>query len=304
MSSLRGLQRLIRASRVSDTGDGTTGESFLNNVTGSGAAVSMSNYIMTASSWSNTPAGPPFSYPSAHTFSDLTINFATFGNKASLIQNKTTGNWSVSYTSPLGTSTATLNSISWSGGTGTLNLTINGELTPGTPSTAVTVWYDGYEQPFVPFATTVGPPYECNGFPPNICSNCTSDCETTYDVLFSFSATAVAASGTSTNTLFLNYNPDRFAAGFNHIAYGPGPTVTDTWEILQDRRGGTVTIDAVQWATDSGFTNVVSNSANFTISSDDQTTATYYLRYKLNGATSWTEWSGNPVVWSDPRTDV
>jgi hypothetical protein len=309
MSTLRGLQRLIRASRVTDTGDGTAGESFLNNVTGSGTSVSMSNYIMTASSWSNTPSAPPTLYSNIHTFTDLTLTFDTFGSKASLIQAKGVGSpsWAVSYQSPFSTATATLNSISWASGVGTLNLTINGELTPGTPTTSVTAWYQGYTSPCVPFETnnTGGPGgcYVCTNT--SNCGNCLNDCTTSYYVDFTFSAGAIAASGSSTNDLYLSYGPDRFASAFNSTVYGPGPTVMESWQILQSRRAGAnPTIDAVQWATDSGFTNVVSTSTTYTISSDNNTDVSYYLRYKLDGAGSWTEWAGNPVQWIDHRNDT
>lgn len=299
MGNQRGLTRLIAASRVTNTGDGTTGESFLNNVTGSGATVSMSNYIMTSSTWSNTPSAPPTSYTTPHTFTNLTLTFNTFGTKASLIQDKSTTNWATSYISPLSTATSTLNSISWSGGVGTLNLTINGEVTPGSPVESVTVWYQGYTNPYLPYGGS-------GNTDPSICS---PDCETAYNVNFTFSAGAVAASGSTTNELYLSYGPDRFNVGFNHAVFGPGPTAATSWQILQNRGpGATPTIDAVEWATDSGFTNIVSTTVTHTISSDNNTDPTnggqFYLRYKLNGAGSFTNWSGNPVQWTDPRNDT
>jgi hypothetical protein len=250
---------------------------------------------MTASAWSNTPSAPPTLYSSTHTFSNLTLTFNTFGTKASLIQDKTTGAWTVNYISPLSTATATLNSISWASGVGTLNLTINGEITPGTPSTSVTVWYNGYVSPYLPYG---GP----GNTDPNVCY---PDCETAYNVDFTFSAGAIAASGSSTNDLYLTYIPDRFSAQFNPTVYGAGPTAATSWQILQDRKPGTTpTIDAVEWATDSGFSNVVSTSNPFTISSTNNTAESYYLRYKLDGAGSFTNFSGNPVVWTDPRLDT
>lgn len=300
MGNPRGLTRLIAASRVTNTGDGTTGESFLNNVTGSGVAVSMSNYIMTASSWSNTPAAPPTLYASESTFTNLTVTFGTFGSKASLIQNKTTSGWTVSYISPLNTATATFNSISWSGGTGTLNLSINGEITPGTPTTSVTVWYTGYVNPYLPYG----------GLDNTDPAVCYPDCETAYNVTFTFSAGAIAADGSTTNDLYLSYIPDRFGAAFNSTVYGAGPGPATSWQILQERRAGaTPTIDEVQWATDSGFTNIVSYTTTHTISSTNNTDETnggrFYLRYKLNGAGSFTNWnSGNPIDWVDPRNDT
>lgn len=312
MSVPQGLKRLIAASRVSVPTDGAPGESFLNNVTASAAGVKMTDYLMSSSVWSNIPASPPTLYESQSTFTDLTLTFDTFGSKAPVIQEKTTGSWTVNYISPLSTANATLNSISWLSNVGTLNLTINGELTAGTPTAAVTIWYQGYTSPCLPFPTTeTSGPGGCY-----VCGNtggggdcqpgqCSSDCETAFNVNFTFSAGAVAASGSTTNDLYLAYIPDRLGAAFNYTIYGPGPTAGTSWQILQNRRpGATPVIDAVEWATDSGFTNVVSTSNPYTISSDNNTTATLYLRYKLDGAGSFTNFSGNPVSWSDPRIDT
>lgn len=293
-------QRALTSLIVASGGGATAGQSFLNNVTGSGAGNQMTNYIIEGASWSNTPSAPPTLYATPTTFSNLTLTITTFNSKASLIQNKGTGAWTVSYISPLNTATATLNSISWASNVGTLNLTINGEITPGTPTTTVTVWYQGYTSPCLPFPTTdTSGPGGCYVSP----EDCTSDCETAFNVNFTLSAGAIAASGSSTNDLYLSYTVD--PGGFNPTLYGPGPTGGSSWSILQDRRpGATPTIDAVEWATDSGFTNVVSTSNPYTISSDNNTTTTLYLRYKLDGAGSFTNYSSNPIVWTDPRLDT
>jgi hypothetical protein len=288
MSNQRGLTRLILAK----TGTlGVSGNTFRNQVVNVNGA-SMGQYRIEGSSWTNTPSG---SYGTPHTFSNLTITVTTYGTRANEIRNTATSAWSVSYISPLGTATATLNSISWSNGVGTLNLTINGELTTGTPVSSVSVWYQGYTNPYLPYGPSM------NTDP----SNCSPNCTTSYNVNFTFDPGAIPASGSSTNNLSLSFVPDNYGAGFNPAIFGPGPSAGNTWSLTQDRRpGATPTLDAIQWATDSGFTNVVSSSNPFTISSDNNTNVSYYLRYKLNGASSYTNWASNPVVWQDPRNDT
>lgn len=290
MSNQRGLTRLILAK----TGTiGGAGDSFATDVVAT-AGASMAQYKMEGSSWANAP-DPATTYANTYTFTNLEGTITTYNARANEIRNTATSAWTVSYISPLNTASATLNSISWSNGVGTLNLTINGELTTGTPSASVTVWYQGYTSPYLPYGGA-------GNTDPSICS---PNCETAYNVDFTFSAGAVPASGSTTNTLSLSFVPDNYGAGFNPAIYGPGPGSGNTWSVTQDRRAGaTPTIDAVEWATDASFTNVVSTSNPYTISSDNNTDVSYYLRYKLDGAGSWTTYASNPIVWQDPRNDT
>lgn len=290
MSTERGLIRLILAK----TGSlGVAGNSFSGQVV-STAGASMAQYIMEGSSWANTPS-PSTTYATPTTFTNLEITITTYGARANEIRNTATSAWTVSYISPLSTASATLNSISWTDGVGTLNLTINGELTTGTPVSSVSVWYQGYTNPYLPYG---GP----GNTDPSICS---PNCETAYNVDFTFDPGAIPASGSTTNNLSLSFVPDNYGAGFNPAIFGPGPSAGNTWSVTQNRRpGATPTLDAIQWATDSGFTNVVSTSNPYTISSDNNTDVSYYLRYKLDGAANWTNWASNPVPWQDPRNDT
>lgn len=290
MSTLRGLRRLIQAKSGTL---GSNGQSFRNNVVNVNGA-SMGQYKMESPSWSNVPSSST-TYASTHTFSNLTLTIGTYNARASEIQETAVSAWSAFYISPLSTASVTVNSVSWSGAVGTVSLTIYGELTTGTPTASVSVWYQGYTYPYLPYGGS-------GNTDPNVCS---PNCETAYNVNFTFSAGAVPASGSTTNNLSVQYIPDDYGAAFNPTMYGPGPTAGSTWSVTQDRRpGATPTIDAVQWATDSGFTNVVSSSNPYTISSDNNTNVSYYLRYKLNGAANWTNWASNPVVWQDPRNDT
>ena len=290
MSTLRGLIRLILAK----TGTaGVATDSFRDNVVNVNGA-SMAQYIMESASWSNVPSSVT-TYVTPHTFSNITITIGTYNARASEIQETTTASWGAFYISPLSTASVTINSVSWASNVGTLSLTVQGELTTGTPVSSVSVWYQGYTSPVLPY----GPSGNTN---PNDCS---PNCETAYNVNFTFDAGAIPASGSSTNNLSVQYIPDDYGAAFNPTMYGPGPTAGSVWSVTQDRRpGATPVITAVQWATDSGFTNVVSSSATYTISSDNNTNVSYYLRYKLDGAASYTNWASNPVVWQDPRNDT
>ena len=290
MSTQRGLIRLINAKTGTE---GTAGDTFTGKVVNT-AGASMAQYKINDPAWSNEPSNVTV-YSNTHTFTNLTLTLNEYGARASEIQETTTGGWTVNYTSPLSTAGATLNSISWASNVGTLNLTINGELTAGTPSTSVTVWYQGYTSPYLPYGGG-------GNTDPSVCS---PDCETAFNVNFTFSAGAVAASGSTTNTLYLSYVPDDYGAAFNPTIYGKGPTAGTGWTINQDRRAGaTPVLTAIEWATDSGFSNVVSTSNPFTISSTNNTDVSYYLRYKLDGAGSFTNWASNPVTWQDPRNDT
>lgn len=296
MSTQRGLIRLINAKTGTE---GVANDTFTGKVVNT-AGASMAQYKINDPAWSNEPSDVTV-YANTYTFSTFTLTLNEFNTRASEIQETTTSAWSVSYISPYSTAGATLNSISWASGVGTLNLTINGELTTGTPSATVSVWYQGYSYPYLPYGGS-------GNTDSSICIDpnypYTDDCSTAFNVSFTFSAGAVAASGSSTNTLYLSYVPDDYGAAFNPTIYGKGPTSATGWSINQDRRAGAnPTIDAVEWATDSGFTNVVSTSNPYTISSDNNTSVSYYLRYKLDGAGSFTNYSGNPVSWTDPRQD-
>ena len=297
MSTLRGLIRLIKAKTGTEGGGG---QSFSGSVA-SASGASMAQYKINDPVWSNEPSDVTV-YPSSSTFTDLTLTLNEYNARASEIHETTTGSWTVSYISPYATATATLNSISWATDVGTLNLTINGELTPTAGTPTVTIWYQGYNSPYLPYGGT-------GNTDPQICIDpnppYTDGCTTAYDVNFTFSVGQAAASGSSVNTLYLSYAPDDYGAAFNPTIYGKGPTVATGWDITQNRRAGIVsTIDAVQWSDDSGFSNIVSSSNPLTISSDNNTVAgPYYLRYKLDGAADWTNYAGNPVSWTDPRDD-
>jgi hypothetical protein len=290
MSNQRGLTRLIQA--ISGT-LGSAGQSFRNNVINVNGA-SMAEYKMEGSSWANTP-NPSTTYADSVTFTTLQMTITTYGARAGTIRNTALSAWSVAYISPLSTAGATVNSVSWSTNVATLSVTINGELTTGTPVSSVSVWYQGYTNPYLPY----GP--SGNTDP----SNCSPNCETAYNVNFTFDPGAIPASGSTTNNLSLSFVPDNYGAGFNPAIYGPGPGAGNTWSVTQNRRpGATPVLTAIQWATDSGFTNVVSSSNPYTISSDNNTNVSYYLRYKLDGAANYTTWASNPVVWQDPRNDT
>lgn len=290
MSTLRGLIRLILAK----TGTaGVATDSFRDNVVNVNGA-SMAQYIMESPSWSNVPSSST-TYATPHTFSNITITIGTYNARASEIQETTTAGWSAFYISPLSTASVSINSVSWSGNVGTLSLTVQGELTTGTPTSSVSVWYQGYTYPYLPYGGS-------GNTDPN---NCSPDCETAFNVNFTFDVGAIPASGSTTNNLSVQYIPDDYGAAFNPTMYGPGPTAGGVWSVTQNRRpGATPVLTAIQWATDSGFTNVVSSSNPYTISSNNNTNVSYYLRYKLDGAANWTNWASNPVTWLDPRNDT
>ncbi len=297
----RNLKNLIIASGYA----GVSGQSFRNHVTGSGTGTAMSDYNMGSPSWTNgftqLLSGAP--YPTPYTKTDLTLTLGLFNSKADKIQSKNLSNWTLSVISPGSTASGSLNSISWSGNIGTLNLTLFGELTTGTPTTNLTRWYQGYTSPYVPFETTIGPPYTCTTL--ENCGNCVSDCTTSYNVDFTFSVNGISASGSADSDIYLSYAPDNYSAGYNPPIYGPGPTGGSSWSITQNRRDGSIpVVTSIEWATDSGFTNVVSTSTTYTISSDHLANVDVYLRYKLDGAGSWTEHPSNPINWTDPRNDV
>lgn len=286
----RNLKNLIKASGYA----GTSGQSFRNHVAGAASGVKMSDYNMGNPAWTNTP-NPSTTYATPTTFSNLTLTLGVYNAKASQIQETTTASWQVAYISPLSTASATLNSVSWASNVATVSITVNGELTTGTPTTTASVWYQGYTYPYLPYGGS-------GNTDPNTCS---PDCETAFNVSFTMSANPVAASGSTTNNLSVQYVPDKYGAQYNPTIWGPGPTAGGTWTVNQDRRpGAQPTVDAVQWATDASFTNVVSTSQTYTISSDNNNYTELYLRYKLDGAGSWTDYPSNPLVWQDPRNDT
>ena len=286
----RTLQRLIIASGNA----GTSGQSFRNHVAGAVSGTKMSDYNIDSPAWTNTPSAVT-TYPTPTTFSNLTLTLGVYNAKASQIQETTAAGWSVAYISPLSTASASINSVSWASNVATVSVTINGELTTGTPVTTASVWYQGYTNPVLPYGGSG------NTDP----SNCSPDCTTAFDVAFTMSANPIAASGSTTNNLSVQYVPDKFGAQFNPTIYGPGPTAGGQWTVNQDRRpGAQPTVDAVEWATDAGFTNVVSTSQTYVISSDNNTYTELYLRYKIDGAGSFTDYPSNPLIWQDPRNDT
>ncbi len=298
----RNLKNLIIASGYA----GVAGQSFRNHVTGSGTGTAMSDYNMGSPTWSNAftqlLSGAP--YPTPYTKTDLTLTLGLFNSKAYTIQSKNLSNWTLSVISPGGTASGSLNSISWASNVATLNLTLFGELTTGTPTTAVSVWYNpaSYPSGWLNYAPYL--PYGYDGNTTATGTSCDPDCTTSYNVTFTFTVNGVGASGSADSEIYLSYAPDNYSAGYNASIYGPGPTGGSSWSITQNRRdGNTPVVTAIEWATDSGFTNVVSTSTTYTISSDNNTTATVYLRYKLDGAGSWTESPSNPINWQDPRDD-
>lgn len=297
------MPKNLRALIVASGYAGTAGQSFRNHVAGAGTGVKMSDYLMASPSWANAPDGITTQYMTPTTFSTFEVTLGVYGSKASLIRNAGTSAWSLSYISPLNTASVVLNSVSWSGAVGTLNFTLNGEITTGTPTVAASAWYNDSEYPS---GWLTGAPYLPYGYDGNTDpTNCSPDCTSSFIVTFAFTATPVAASGYTDNELRFAFTPDMYAAGFNPNLFAPGPGAGPSYTVRQNRRAGaTVTVDAVEWATDSAFTNVVSYGQTYSISSDNNTTASVYLRYKLDGASSWTEHPSNPITWQDPRDDT
>lgn len=296
------MPRNLRALIIASGYAGTAGQTFRNHVAGAASGATMRQYIMESPAWANAPSSSTV-YPATQNFGSMTLTINTYGSRASNIHNTATGAWSLSYISPLNTASVVLNSVSWASNVCTLNFTLYGEITTGSPTVNASVWYATSAYPSGWPTADPNLPYGSSGNTDP--TNCSPDCTTSFLVTFSFTASPVAASGNTTNDLRLAYTPDNYAAGFNPNLYGPGPGGGPSYSVQQDRRpGATVTIDAVEWASDAAFTTIVGTGQTYSISSDNTTTATVYLRYKLNGASSWTEYPSNPINWQDPRDDV
>ena len=298
MSTLRGLIRLIKASSGTD---GVATNSFRYNVTAAANGVGMADYKINSPSWSNTPLGPgSYTYPNDTNITNITLTLGEFASNAVYIQSTDASQWSIGYIGE-GTQQATINSVSWASNVATVSINLKGALTAGLSGVNVSVpWYPGYS--YASSTVPYGDGYCYSGGP----CNCSPDCCTYYNVLFSMDAYGPAASGYSDNDLSLTYVPDDYNAAFNPTIYGPGPTFVSTWPVRQNRRAGAVpTVSYVEWhdsAYGAGYYDpspIITTSFYYSSNGDSQ--VGYYMRYKLDADVSWTNYG--LVSWQDPRPD-
>lgn len=266
------LIKLIQASGNA----GSTGQSFANHVTGSGAGVGMLDYSISGSvSWTGQPLPPnEQTYNSGQTFS-LVGTFSQYGSKWPLIRRNGATNppWNVR-----GSVTTTINSITWNdeASTVTAGVTTFGEYDQNTVPTLNSLFF---------YYTQYNPP----DIPPD---------NNEYVVRIRVDATGGgSASGYDDLTLELGYLPD--TALFN-------PTlITPTWDIRINKRAlpSWSTIHDVEGYTDNTYTTP--KALQFL--SDNNTTYDAYVRYRIkaeyNGGVvgDWVNYG--QVTWTDPRAD-
>ena len=292
MSTIRGLIRLIKASSGTE---GVATNSFRNNVTASANGVGMADYKIGGVSWTAYPSAPPYTYSDGASLS-LTATLSEFGSKATTILNSSTSAWATTFTNydGNGTGTVTLNSVTWSTNSPTLNMTLHGAVTPGTTPAATisNLWYTtGGAYPNTPWGTTCTSPTVCN------CSG--TECTDGYSVTITLDPGTIAASGTSSMYLNVTFHPDHYDAGFNPLY--DNSAVISSFITSVNRIANTVSLD-VYWYDDAGMTSLVGTGYTYSFTSYQTTDIYIYYKYRKSGSSE--SFQTGYVHWVDPRPDA
>jgi hypothetical protein len=263
------LRNLIRASGFA----GVSGQSFRNHVTGAGSGAAMSQYKITAWSFtgtSNLPSTSPLggSYEDGHVFSNIDIVF-TQGSRAFNIK-RTGAAMTVAGSGPYGFSVTASQSIV-GGATGSL-VTFTCR-SPFSSEQVITgnAWYNGYNRP---------------NLPPSGSGSVQVD--------FTANTTSSTASGVQNCQILCTYVPD--IGDFN-------PTLTQNYvNIPFANRIEQVGDFNYEWRTTSSRStgSVVGTSPTLSIQSAPGYSVSYWLFYqrKLSGSA----WLGaGSVDWTDSR---
>lgn len=271
------LQRLIIASG----GVGVPGESFRNDVTGAASGARMSDYRLTAVGFSGEPA-PELTYDDNDLF-NVTATF-TRGSRAHHIQRNVSAAWAVSIIGgPTGAS-ATVETF-----------TANGSPLGASHSLGIRVR--------APYGGS--PAISGNLTQPAALEPADPDADP-WPVRLTFS---VGGGGTGTTAMTLEplYVVD--AGAFN-------TALTDAWPMTINNRSWSTSDYECEWHGNSGFTDLLSTSATYDLTNSALYPSvpeglfggeeiTVYLRYRLVGGSTWTEYGGTGAVfYEDPRPAV
>jgi hypothetical protein len=268
----RDLEHLIKA----DGNAGSSGQSFLNHVTGAAAGVKLSDYNIPGVTFAGEPVDDAGTYAD-NTLFNITATISR-NPQAFNIQRNVSGAWSFTPQDPPGGVTAALESFSADG-------------SPAGATHALGVRLRGpYGTSPVPNFSNSQPTFAADANP--------------HHVRFSVSI-ASAGGGSHFITTQAAYVPD----------IGPfNPTLTTNWTCYIAARATTTTDYQLQWRTAaSGGGTLLSTAATFDLDSpefagiypttDDgllpAESVTIYLRYRLAGAVDWIEHGA--VTFTDPR---
>lgn len=275
------MPRTIRELIIAGGHDGSSGQSFLGHVPGAASGVESDDYLITAVGFTGEPdPDAPGGYPDNSLF-NITATL-TRAAQAYRIQRNVSAAWSFPLTVGGAGASATLESFSAggspSGATHALGLRVRGAY-----GGSATVGASG-EQPeaLEPGSPTTDP----------------------WPVRWTASVSG-GGSGQSSLTIAPAYAPD--LGGFN------APLVGASWPLTVDNRAWSAAAFEFEWHATSGYDSLVSSAAQFDLTSSGLypssslgllpgESLTLYLRYRLIGAGSWTNYGA--VGYSDPRPPI